>query len=222
MKKKAGSIIKSVETADIASLNPHPKNYRKHPADQLEHLKKSLKANGFYRNVVVADDNTILAGHGVIEGAKALGWKQAPIIRLNIKANSPQALKILAGDNEISHLSENDDRALTELLREVKDKDIDGLMGTGYDDKMLAALAFVTRPASELQDFNAAAAWVGMPTYEPNQNPLKIVVSFKNKKDRAEFAKRLGINLTEKTRAIWWPEKEKDDNSSLRFTDKKK
>ena len=54
-----------VEQFSPDQLKPHPRNYRDHPQDQIDHLIQSIRENGFYRNVVVANDNTILAGHGV-------------------------------------------------------------------------------------------------------------------------------------------------------------
>ncbi len=83
---------------------------------------------------------------------------------------------------------------------------------------MLANLVMVTRPESEIKDFDAAAEWVGMPDYDPSPEPKRIVVSFRNEDDRAEFARRLDVLLDDTMRmSIWWPNKEKDDISSVRF-----
>jgi ParB-like chromosome segregation protein Spo0J len=206
-----------VEIVPISSVRPHPRNYRVHPDDQIAHLIESIKENGLYRNIVVARDGTILSGHGVTQAAKKMGLESIPVVRLDLDPSEPRALKVLAGDNEIGHLAEIDDRLLSEILKEVKDSDIEGLLGTGYDEAMLANLVFVTRPESEIQDMDEAAAWVGMPEYEQTQEALKITVSFRNENDRAEFARILNINITEKTRSSWWPDKEKDDVSSVKF-----
>ena len=56
-----------VESVAIETLKAHPKNYKKHPIKQLEHLMKSIEEHGFYRNVIIAKDSTILAGHGVVQ-----------------------------------------------------------------------------------------------------------------------------------------------------------
>jgi hypothetical protein len=48
------------EIVALSSLRPHPRNYREHPEDQIEHLMQSIRANGFYRNIVVARDGTII------------------------------------------------------------------------------------------------------------------------------------------------------------------
>jgi hypothetical protein len=205
-----------VEIVPLDSLKAHPRNYRTHPADQIAHLQKSIKDNGQYRNIVIAQDGTILAGHGVAQAMREMGKTEVAVYRLNIQPTDPRALKVLAGDNEIAHLGEINDRALSELLREVKEVDIDGLIGTGYDEMMLANLVFVSRAEGEIKDHNEAAHWVGLPDYDPGQRPEKMIVSFESEADRQDFARRLGITLTEKMKSMWWPMKDKEDISSLR------
>lgn len=204
-------------TATVADLRPHPRNYRQHPDDQLEHLARSIEEHGLYRNVVVAQDGTILAGHGVVLAAQRLGLKTIPVIRLPIEPDSPAALKVLTGDNEIEHLAEQDDRLLSELLREIKQEAEAGLLGTGYDEAMLANLALVTRPAAEIQNFDAAAQWAGMPSYEREPDPLELTVRFRSIDDRAEFARRLDLSIHDGTKATWFPARVPEDVSSVRI-----
>jgi hypothetical protein len=207
----------------ISELKPHPRNYRQHPDDQLEHIVTSIKEHGFYRNVVIAQDGTILAGHGVVKASQKIGQEFVPAVRLPIDAESPQALKVLAGDNEIAHLSVNDDRALTELLKQIKEDEanLTGLLGTGYDEMMLATLAMVTRPASEIANIDEAVQWVGMPQYDEGEERIKAVVTFRTPEDRLKFMEQLGIekplSTNHQTWSFWWPGKGRDDLSSVRF-----
>lgn len=53
-------ILHETEIVSIESLSPHPRNYRGHPEDQIEHLVQSIRENGCYRNIVVARDRSIL------------------------------------------------------------------------------------------------------------------------------------------------------------------
>jgi hypothetical protein len=154
-----------LETVPLGQLKAHPRNYRQHPPDQLAHIIRSIEEHGVYRNIVVAEDYTILAGHGVVKALTQMQRPTATVFRLPVAADSPQALKLLAGDNEIGHLAEVDDRMFTELLKEVKELDPAGLLGTGYDEMMLTNLVFVTRTEQEIADHNQAAAWAdaGMP-----------------------------------------------------------
>jgi hypothetical protein len=210
---------RETESVAVSSLRPHPRNYREHPDDQIEHLAASLKEHGFYRNVVIAQDGTILAGHGVIEAAKRLGLETARVVRLPIEAESPAALKVLTGDNEIEHLAEQDDRLLSELLREIAQDDPLALLGTGYDEAMLANLVFVTRPASEIADHDEAAHWAGMPAYDPSEGRearLKLIISFTCEEDRSALLALLDLPaMNGNTGAIWWPPRSRDDVDSL-------
>lgn len=61
--------------------------------------------------------------------------------------------------------------------------------------------------------------WVGMPNYVQEDNPpyMKIYVSFRCKEDYAEFSKLVDQNLTEKTKSIWYPKLDREDNALLRW-----
>lgn len=219
------------EIIEVSTLKAHPRNYRKHGPDQLAHIAQSIKANGFYRNVVIASDGTILAGHGAVEAAKQLKIKSVPVVRINLKPTDKRALKILAGDNEVMKLGEVDDRALSEILKEIVDDiDIDGLLGTGFDKQMLANLVFVTRHADEISSFDAAKEWVGMPTYQEDdptkKDELVLVIVFKTTVDREQFVKDKEIRIAS-TRggrkwATMWPWQPRNDLSSVKFQDTKK
>ena len=222
-KPLTGPVFK-LELVKLADLTPHPRNYREHTADQLAHLIESMRDNGVYRNVVVARDNTILAGHGVVLAARKMRRTDLPVIRLDVDPKDPRALKVLAGDNEVARLADVDDRLLTEMLKEINE--LDGLLGTGYDERMLAAMAFVTRPASEVKDFDAAAEWVGMPEFGTGDETLRLVVSFVNQKDRQTFVEKHGLTTTHrsgvkkkeaKVWSAWWPRKEREDSKSVIF-----
>lgn len=134
-----------VEPVLLDDLKPHPHNYREHTDEQLAHLAASLREHGVYRPVVIARDSTILAGHGLVGAARALGFDVLPCVRLDVEPDDPRALRVLVGDNEIAHLVERDDRRLSELLRELDAIDAAALLGTGYDrdalDRLLADAA---------------------------------------------------------------------------------
>lgn len=207
-----------VKEVDISLLKKHSKNYREHPEDQISHLVESIKKNGVYRAIVIANDNTILAGHGVFLALKKLEYKTAPVFQLNISSESSQALKILIGDNEISHLAEINDRMLSEILKEIKGDDLDNLLGTGYDAQMLANLIFVTRPESEIKDINEAGEWAGLPEFDSGKVPFRLIISFDTQQDKNEFcANVLQVPILGKTKSIWWPIREKDDSSSIKI-----
>lgn len=217
-------VIRERELVDISQLKKHPRNYRDHPKDQVAHLERSMQENGVYRNVVVANDYTILAGHGVAEAALEAGLTQVPVVVLPFGPDDPRALKVLTGDNELGLRAVVDDRMLSELLKEIRENNpVDGLLGTGYDDAMLANLLFVTRPASEIATMQEAEHWVGLPEAGSVDNPPRLVISFDSLGERAEFLKKVGIDqvhkklVTSPTWSVWWPPRPREDLASLRF-----
>jgi len=221
--------VHKVEIVPIDSLKPHPGNYRAHGEDQLAHIKHSIKKNGQYKNIVIAKDSTILGGHGVWEACKALEMTEVSVARLNIKPGDVAAMKILTGDNESSKLGIVDDRLLSEILKDIS-MDVEGLLGTGFDEKQLANLVFVTRDSNELKDFSAAAEWVGLPSYEERddtKNKLPIIeIKFKNAEDREQFAKQIDLRIKSKIGdrkwSTTWPFEERNDVKSVKFKVKKK
>ena len=198
----------------VADLVPHPKNYRTHPDDQLEHIVASIKQHGLYRNVVLGRGKVILAGHGVVAACKRMGMDLVPAIELDLDPSSPLALKILTGDNEISRLGTVTEETLAEILRLASE---DNLVGTGYDSMMLSALEAVIRPASEINPIDETEHWQGMPHYEPTAPRITLTVMFHSEADRQAFADLLKQRVTKDTVVLWWPAKERDDVSSVRF-----
>lgn len=129
----------ALEEVAIASLKPHPQNYREHTPDQLEHLQQSLQDYGIYKNIVIARDNTILAGHGLVEAAQQLGMSTIPVRRMDLDPQEEQAIKLLVGDNETARLALMQEQQLAGLLQGLTASP-GGLLGTGFDADMLTQL----------------------------------------------------------------------------------
>jgi len=151
-----------LEMVALATLHPHPRNYQDHPDEELDHLVHSLKTHGWYKNVVIAQDDTLLAGHGVVKAALRAGWTHGPVRRLPYPSDHPEALKVLAGDNEIARLAIRNEPALTALIQELHTEGIP-LLGTGWDPAHLEALL---APSATAPDGNYSRT-IETPLYEP-------------------------------------------------------
>jgi hypothetical protein len=207
-------------TRRLKDLKSHPRNYQKHPKDQIEHIKRSLQDHGLYRPVVIARGDVILAGHGLVLAAREIGWETIACYFRDVEPDSPEAFRLLAGDNEIGRTAERDDRLLTEMLADVKaDVEGGGLLGTGLDEQMLAALLFVTRPASEIRDENEAAEWVGMPEFGEKEAAIRMTLVFRTEEDRERLITELELKPDRRNGGAfaWWPPKDRDDLASVRF-----
>ncbi len=204
----------------LADLKPHPENYNEHPDDQVEEIAKSIEQHGQYRAVVVTEDDYILAGHGVCLALAKNGAEEVVTVVLPYAHDDAAAKKVLAADNTLSMFAMRDDRALSELLKEIKDFDEWGLEGTGFDEMMLANLVMVTRPASEIENHDAAGEWLGMPGFEPKKTDLRVVVLFRDDEDRKAFCEKVGLpsgKETSVTWSTWWPPKAKEDLKSVKY-----
>lgn len=196
------------ESAKVAGLVRHPKNYKEHPKEQLAHLAQSIREYGQYKNVVVArDGRTLLAGHGVVEAAKLAGVEKVDVVRLDLDPFSPAALKLVALDNESARGAISDDRALAEILRAIVDADV-GLLGTGYDEKGLLALEMILGAPKGTNDPDSE--WGGMPSFENEDQTAwgSVKVNFASEEDMKAFAKLVGQPVVSTTRSIWHPKAE--------------
>lgn len=192
----------TVEFIDIDEISDHPKNYKHHPDDQIEHIISSIKQNGIYKNVVISKDKKILCGHGVVKAARKIGIKEIPVVRLGINSDSTEAIRLIVGDNEISHLAETDDIQLSELMKHVLDMS-GALDGTGYDENMLSALLINTRHAEEIQKKEDADHWVGMPEYKEEEIEHLLNIRFSSNESRNEFCKKNDIDVRKVSNRVW-------------------
>lgn len=204
----------------LASLKPHPRNYRVHPPEQIAHLEASIRANGFYRNVVVARDLTILAGHGAVQAAARVGMVKVPVLVLDLEPDDPRALLLMAADNEVGRLAETDTGALARLLQSIAEPGEDSLLGTGYDELKLANLAAVSQARRSDAALTEAQEWFGMPEYHIVPKPVFVVVTFHSLEDRRRFATQLGLRVTDRTRGTFWPQEQNMDLRSVKFKGK--
>lgn len=125
----------TTESVALDSLRPHPRNPRNGDTDAIQ---ESLRVNGQFKPIVVADDGTILAGNHTYAAAAALGWDAISVVRLPVAADSEAATRIMLADNRTSDLGRYDDAQLADLLQ-LLDAET-GLVGTGYDSDDLSDL----------------------------------------------------------------------------------
>ena len=124
----------TVERRAIDGLRPHPRNYRRHPEAQLEVLRRSLRDHGLQKPVVITPDGTILAGHGLVEAARAEGWSE---IAVHVY-DGPHPDAFVVADNYSASLALDDEQALADLLQRLE---ADGeLSASGYQEDDLAEL----------------------------------------------------------------------------------
>ncbi len=68
----------AVTYRQTASLKPEPRNARTHPKRQLEQIIASIREFGFTNPILVDSGGLVIAGHGRLLAAKAIGLTEVP------------------------------------------------------------------------------------------------------------------------------------------------
>ena len=121
----------SIEHLSIAELKPYPKNARTHSKKQVRQIADSITRFGFTNPVLIDNENTILAGHGRVEAAKLLVWKDVPCIRLEYMTPQQKRAYVLA-DNKLALNAGWDEELLAEELKELLLQDEFTIDMTGF------------------------------------------------------------------------------------------
>ena len=105
---------------------------------QIAQIAASIKEFGFLSPILIAEDNTILAGHGRLAAAQKLGLKQVPCVKENYLTETQRRAYIIA-DNRLSLNAGWDDEMLAIELSELQGVDFD-LDLLGFDESELASI----------------------------------------------------------------------------------
>ena len=85
----------------VGGLIPDPRNPRTHPKRQLQQIAASIREFGFTNPILIDPDGSIIAGHGRLLAAKALGIAEVPTIALaGLSEAQKRALRL--ADNKIA------------------------------------------------------------------------------------------------------------------------
>ena len=124
--------------ADINDLIPYIRNARTHSESQIAQIAASIKEFGFLSPILIAEDNTILAGHGRLAAARKLGLKQVPCVKESHLTETQRRAYIIA-DNKLSLNAGWDEDILAIELSELQGADFD-LDLLGFDESELASI----------------------------------------------------------------------------------
>lgn len=122
----------------IDKLIPYINNSRTHSDAQIKTIAGSIKEFGFNDPIAIDAINGIIAGHGRLEAAKLLGFKEVPTIQLGHLTREQQKAYVLA-HNRIALDAGWDNELLKIELQELKDAGFD-VSKTGFQDAEVEAL----------------------------------------------------------------------------------
>src|SRR6202790_5668673 len=108
----------------IADLIPDPRNARTHSKRQIDQIRESIKAFGFTNPILADLEGRIIAGHGRLQAARAMGFNEGPTIILSGRSETQtRALRI--ADNKIALNASWDLEILQLELGELASLDVD-------------------------------------------------------------------------------------------------
>ena len=173
----------ATETVPLTDLTPLERNPRRHPERQIDELVRSLQAFGQYRDLVIDEEGTILAGNGLFQAMRQAGMSQANVRRYTGLTDA-QKTKLILADNRTADLGMEHMEIVDELIRELDgDFDIPGF-DPGVLEELMAeaedllpaaqqygqlspdAIASLNRNSARVEDADAQAI-VGSPPPPP-------------------------------------------------------
>jgi ParB-like chromosome segregation protein Spo0J len=127
-----------VQYRPLAELKAYERNARKHPEAQIQALAAAIKEFGFTNPVLVTPEGEIIAGHGRVAAARALGLSEVPTIALSGLSEAQRRALVLA-DNRIAEGAAWDNDLLALELADIRSAGFD-LGVIGFSDAELVGL----------------------------------------------------------------------------------
>lgn len=189
-----------VEPLDGILFNPM--NWRIHPGAQQQALEGVLDTVGWVQDVIVNQrTGHLVDGHLRCQVAARNGDKTIPVVYVDL-SEEEEAL-VLATIDPIAAMAATDRSKLDDLLQSVQSDDervqalIDGL---GIREGIIPPV-----------DYDAE--WQGMPEFQQEDLSAwkSIIVHFDNFDNMAAFSQLVGQVITEKTKSIYYPKKEREN-----------
>ena len=122
----------------VSELIPYINNSRTHSEEQITQLISSIKEFGFTNPILLAPDNSIIAGHGRLQAVKRLGHEEVPCIIVQ-GLTKTQIKALIIADNQLALNAGWDLEKLSVEIEGLKDEDfnIDIL---GFEDDFIKDL----------------------------------------------------------------------------------
>lgn len=98
------SMPEKLEAVPLAELVPYARNARTHSQKQIRALQASIREFGFVSPVIIDAGRNILAGHGRVLAAQALGLETVPCVYAEHLTEAQRRAYILA-DNRLAEMA---------------------------------------------------------------------------------------------------------------------
>jgi DNA modification methylase len=152
--------VSQAEVRAVASLLPYARNAKTHSPEQVEQIAASIREFGWTQPVLVAEDGTIIAGHGRVLAAQHLGIENVPVLVARGWSDDQRRAYTIA-DNKLTENGGWDE----DLLR----IELGDLNAAGFD---VGLLGFDTRDLTRLLADESAALTDPDDVPEPEAVPV--------------------------------------------------
>lgn len=205
---------KSVSMQKTEILSPYDRNSRVHSERQIDQIVNSIREFGFTIPVLVDEKSMLIAGHGRVMAAQKMGLEEIPVMVATGWTDQQKRAYVIA-DNKLTENSTWDEELLKSEIKQLEFEEYN-LDFLGFDVDELTNL-FLDK---EFGKTDALEEWTDMPEYE-GLDPCykKVVVNFDDEESFNKFFEVVGQDHTEKTKSIWFPEKEKRNLKDLEWAD---
>jgi DNA modification methylase len=133
----------------LGDLIPDARNARTHPKRQIDQIKASIDAFGFTNPILSDPEGHIIAGHGRLQAARALGLAEVPVIQLT-GLSEAQKRTLRIADNKIALNAGWDMEILRHELGELASLDVTvDLSLTGFS---IGEIDVILDPADDPDD----------------------------------------------------------------------
>lgn len=128
----------------LSDLHPPQRNVRLHTEKQLKEFRRSVEMFGQIRPIVIDEGGMILAGNGLFEAMKSMGFADADCY-VAAGLSESQKKKLMLADNRVFNLGVDDMEALDAFVQELKD-DLDI---PGFEEDLLQAMVMEAEEATQ-------------------------------------------------------------------------
>lgn len=176
--------------ADPKTLKANAANWRIHPEAQRKALAEVLDTVGWVDQILVnRTTGNMIDGHLRVDEAIAREEAEVPV--LEVELSEEEERLVLATLDPLSAMAATDWEKLEDLIEDLPD------------------VARLWEQHNE--DEHISKHWRGMPEYESeDQKGVQIIiVHFETREDVERFAELMGQNITDRTKWIWYPAKER-------------
>ena len=183
-----------IESKLIKDLKPATYNPRQISTKQFKDLKASVKKFGLVDPIIINQNgNVVVGGHQRLKICKELKHIEIDCVVLDLSKEEERELNI--------RLNKNTGTFDIDIL--ANEFDIDQLVDWGFKHIELGL---------NIDKIDYDKEWDGMPEFKQDDKmPYRqIIISFDNEDDIENFSTLLNQSITDKTKSLWYPKKEKN------------